>query len=211
VNATGAREALDGAVTAISAAGCQTPRLDAEVLLAHVLGVPRERLYTDRELTLVGSTIRDFQQAIRRRAIDREPVAYITGVRAFRNIDLAVDRRALIPRPETELLVEAALGLPAGTRVLDLCTGCGAVALALAQERPDLELTGSDLSQDALELARTNAGRLGLDVRWMHADLLEGLDDDFRRARTSPTGAGDRPSRAAGRPVRGSRRTGCDP
>src|SRR5207302_7427999 len=98
--ATPAHEALDGAVTAIAAAGCETPRLDAEVLLAHVLGVGRERLLIDGDLAVAGGAVRAFQEAVRRRAVEREPVAYITGRRAFRRLELAVDRRALIPRPE---------------------------------------------------------------------------------------------------------------
>ena len=90
-----------------------------------------------------------------------------------------VDRRALIPRPETELLVEVALALPAGTRVLDVGTGCGAVALALAHERPDLLVSASDVSTEALALARANARRLRLAVRFLHADLLDGVSDEF--------------------------------
>jgi release factor glutamine methyltransferase len=176
---TPAREALDGAITAIAAAGCETPRLDAEVMLAHVLGVGRARLLSDRELCVEGSAVRAFQDAVSRRAVQREPVAYITGTRGFRRLELDVDRRALIPRPETELLVEAALALEQGARVLDLCTGSGAVALALKDERPDLQLSGSDLSEDALALARHNAERLGLEVRWLHADLLTGVPDEF--------------------------------
>jgi release factor glutamine methyltransferase len=176
---TSVRDALEGAVTAIGAAGCETPRLDAEVLLAHVLGVGRERLLLDRELILAGTPVRAYQDAVRRRAVLREPVAYITGTRGFRRIELAVDRRALIPRPESELLVEAALGLPAGARVLDVGTGSGAIALALKQERPELDVSGSDRSEDALELARANAARLGLDVDFVQADLLAGVPDLF--------------------------------
>ncbi len=176
---TSVRDALDGAVTAIAAAGCQTPRLDAEVLLAHVLGVARERLLLDRELVVAGSAVRAFQDAVRRRAVQREPVAYIVGRRAFRRLDLAVDPRALVPRPESELLVERALALATGISVLDVGTGSGAVALALKDERPDLTVTGSDVSDDALDLARANAQRLGLDVRWLRADLLAGLPDEF--------------------------------
>lgn len=179
VRGTPVAEALDGAITAIAAAGCETPRLDAEVLLAHVLGVGRERLLIDRELLVSGGAVREFQNAVRRRAVEREPVAYILGRRGFRNIELAVDARALIPRPESELLVECALSLPAGASVLDVGTGSGAIALALAHERPDLQLTGSDLSEAALELARANALMLGLDVRFEHADLLAGLPDEF--------------------------------
>jgi release factor glutamine methyltransferase len=169
---TPVRDALEGAITAIAAAGCETPRLDAELLLADVLGVRRERLLTDPYMAVSGPAVRAFQNAVRRRAIEREPVAYILGRRGFRRIELAVDARALVPRPETELLVEVGLGLPAGARVLDVGTGSGAVALALKDERPDLNVSGSDVSTRALELAGENAKRLGLDVKWLHADLL---------------------------------------
>jgi release factor glutamine methyltransferase len=176
---TPARDALAGAITAITAAGCETPRLDAELLLAYVLGVGREQLLTDPDLSVRGDAVRAFQDAVRRRSIEREPVAYITGRRGFRRLELAVDRRALIPRPETELLVEAGLGLGVGARVLDLATGSGAVALALKDERPDLDVSASDLSERALELARRNGERLQIEVDWLHADLLTGVPDHF--------------------------------
>jgi release factor glutamine methyltransferase len=176
---TPALDALDGAITAIGAAGCETPRLDAELLLASVLGVTREQLFLDRELVVHGPAVRAFQDAVRRRAVEREPVAYIVGSRGFRRLELAVDRRALIPRAETELLVETGLALGAGSRVLDVGTGCGAVALALKDERPDLEVAASELSEPALDLARVNGRRLDLDVRWLHADLLADVPDEF--------------------------------
>ncbi len=176
---TPARDALDGAVTAIGAAGCETPRLDAEVLLAQVLGVARERLLLDRELVVAGTAVRAFQDAVRRRAVEREPVAYIVGHRGFRRLELAVDRRALVPRPESELLVERGLELKQSASVLDVGTGSGAVALALKDERADLHVTGSDLSADALALARANAAQLGIEVGWLHADLLDGVADEF--------------------------------
>jgi release factor glutamine methyltransferase len=185
-------EALQGAVTAIAAAGCETPRLDAEVLLADVLGVGRERLLSDPGLEVRGPAVRAYQNAVRRRAVEREPVAYITGRRGFRHLELAADSRALIPRPETELLVEAALGLPRGASVLDVCTGGGAVALALKHERPDLEVWGSDLSEAALSLARENGQALGLEVRWLHADLLEGIPDRFQAVLANPPYVADR-------------------
>ena len=167
---TSARDALDSALVALRAAQVDTPRLDAEVLLADALGVTREELLV-RDLVVEGEAVRRFQDAVRRRAVEREPVAYITGRRGFRRLELAVDRRVLVPRPETELLVELAVAaLPRGARVVDVGTGSGAVALALADERPDLRVAGSDVSADALEVARANGTRLGLSVEWVHAD-----------------------------------------
>ena len=92
---------------------------------------------------------------------------------------VSVDRRVLIPRPETELLVEEGLRLAEGARVIDVGTGSGAVALAIKHERPDLRVVGSDVSREALDVARANADRLGLDVPFLHADLLDGLDGPF--------------------------------
>jgi release factor glutamine methyltransferase len=168
-------EALDSAVVAIGASGSPTPRLDAELLLAETLGVGREALVTGPERELEPGQARLFRDFVTRRSRDGEPVAYLLGRRGFRWIELEVDPRVLVPRPETELLVEAALGLPAGSRVLDVGTGSGAVALALKQERPDLEVTASDISADALAVAAANRDRLGLDVPLHRADLLEGL------------------------------------
>jgi release factor glutamine methyltransferase len=170
---------LRSATAELAAAGCETPRLDAELLLADSLGVARERLHSEPEGALDRAPAARFSRALARRGGGREPVAYILASRAFRGLELTVDRRALIPRPETEHLVESALGLPVGSRVLDVGTGCGAVALALARERPDLEVHGSDLSRPALELAGENSRRLGLAVRWHHADLLEGAREDY--------------------------------
>jgi release factor glutamine methyltransferase len=175
---TPVREALDSAVIALTAAGVDTPRLDAEVLLAHALGVDRAALITDAERPVQGPAVRAFQGTVRRRSVEREPVAYITGVKGFRHLDLHVDRRVLIPRPETETLVEAALeALPNGARVVDVGTGSGAVALALKDERPDLHVIATDVSEDALAVARANAQRLGLEVEFVRADLLSGLSD----------------------------------
>jgi release factor glutamine methyltransferase len=173
--AVSARAALDGALTAIAAGGSPSPRLDAELLVAAALGVGRERLYADRDLAVSGPAVRTLQSFVRRRSVEREPVAYILGRRGFRHIELTVDPAVLVPRPETELLVEVGLELPPGARVLDLGTGSGAVALALADERPDLAVSGSDVSAAALAVARANGERLGLAVGWCQADLLDGL------------------------------------
>ncbi len=177
--AVSARDAVDGARTAIAAGGSPSPRLDAELLVAAALGVARDRLYVDRDLAVAGPAVRALQGFVRRRAVEREPIAYILGRRGFRHLDLAVDPAVLIPRPETELLVEVGLELPPGARVLDLATGSGAVALALASERPDLRVSGSDLSSAALAVARANAARLGLAVAFQAGDLLDGPPGPF--------------------------------
>jgi release factor glutamine methyltransferase len=156
---------------ALAAAGCETPRLDAEVLLAAAMGADRAVLISDPGRGLDPGEARTFQHYARRRS-QREPVAYILGRKGFRRLELAVDPRVLIPRPETEHVVEAALALPAGARVVDVGTGSGAIALALADERPDLEVLGTDASAGALAVARGNAARLGLPVEFLEGDLL---------------------------------------
>jgi release factor glutamine methyltransferase len=154
------REALEAASDAFEAAGVDTPRLDAEVLLAEATGVDRARLAAEPEASVAAPAARRFGAMVRRR-VRREPVAYIVGRKGFRHLDLAVDARALIPRPETELLVEIAVELAPGS-VLDVGTGSGAVALAIADELPEAEVVATDTSEDALELARENAERLEL-------------------------------------------------
>jgi release factor glutamine methyltransferase len=172
LHATSVRDALQSATGALAAGGCDSPRLDAELLLAHALGTDRASLLREPGQSVAGTAVRAYQAAVRRRAIEREPVAYITGRRAFRELELAVDERVLIPRPETELLVEMGLELGVGARVVDVGTGGGAVALALKHERPDLNVTGSDSSSAALAVARANSERLALEVHWVEADLL---------------------------------------
>jgi release factor glutamine methyltransferase len=170
------RELLRDASARLHGAGCDTPSLDAELLLAHVLETSRERLLVDPPKAPSAAEVARFEGLVARR-LRREPVAYILGERHFRSITLHVDSRVLIPRPETELLVEVGLALPAGARVVDVGTGSGAVALALASERADLEVWGTDVSGDALAVARGNARRLGLSVRFVQGDLLEGVPD----------------------------------
>ncbi|MEY2442450.1 MAG: release factor glutamine methyltransferase [bacterium] len=171
------REALDSAVIAIGAAGSDTPRLDAELLLAEALGVDRTALFTDPAREVLGPAVRTFQDFVRRRSVGREPVAYILERKGFRHIDLHVDPRVLVPRPETELLVEIGLALPEGARVVDVGTGSGAIALACKHERPDLAVIGTDVSADAVAVARANAAALGLDVEFAEGDLLAGVEE----------------------------------
>lgn len=159
-HASSTRQALDAATDALRAAGIEDPRLDAEVMLAEAIGRDRAHLAANSETEIPPPAARRFGEMVRRR-LRREPVAYILGRRGFRHLELAVDPRVLIPRPETELLVELALELgPA--RVLDLGTGSGAIALAIAAELPGCEVTAVDTSAAALEVARANAERLGL-------------------------------------------------
>lgn len=161
--ASSARDALAAATAALQAAGCESPRLDAELLLADALGLDRAALISDPGLDVPARAARLIGERVRRR-IAREPVAYILGRKGFRYIELAVDGRVLIPRPETELLVEVCLELPPGARVHDIGTGSGAVALALLDERPDLAVSASDASAGAAAVAHANARRLGLDL-----------------------------------------------
>ena len=156
-----AREAIAEAERRLGGAGVDSPRVDAEILVAHVLGVSRTQLYADLDREVVG-----LEPLLARRE-SREPLAYVLGEWGFRRLILKTDARALVPRPETEILVERALALLEGMespRVLDVGVGSGAIALALKDELHDANVTGVDESRDALALARENADRLGLDV-----------------------------------------------
>jgi release factor glutamine methyltransferase len=158
-----AAEALEAATGGLAAAGVETPRLDAELLLAEATGWERAHIASDPDSRLPVGASREFAEMVRRR-LRREPVAYIVGRKGFRRIELVAERRALIPRPETELLVEVALELrPQG--VLDVGTGCGAIALAVADEVPEAQVVAIDISMDALRVAQANTDRLGLGDR----------------------------------------------
>jgi release factor glutamine methyltransferase len=164
------RDALSAAVESLAAAGVDDPRLDAELMLAEALEVERAELHAEPEREIEPGPARVFAEMVRRR-VRREPLAYILGRAHFRQLELIVDGRVLIPRPETELLVDLAEDR---RRVLDVGTGCGAVALAIAQEREDARVTGIDNSPDAIEVARANAERTRLDVEFLIADLIVG-------------------------------------
>jgi release factor glutamine methyltransferase len=164
------KDALAAATEALEAAGVDAPRLDAELLLAEALRTTRASLYAEPEHTLGPAEAARFSELALRRT-RREPLAYVLGRVSFRELELLVDHRVLIPRPETELLVELAQGR---RRVLDVGTGCGAVALAIASERDGANVTGIDISPDAIEVARENARRTGLDVEFLIADVMVG-------------------------------------
>ncbi|HWX08399.1 MAG TPA: HemK/PrmC family methyltransferase [Gaiellaceae bacterium] len=171
-----AREALRESERRLAAAGLDTPRVDAELLVAHALGVSRTGLFADLDAPVHGLE----PLLVRREA--REPLAYVLGQWGFRRLTLKIDARALVPRPETELVVERALALVEGIvapRVLDVGVGSGAIALALKDERPDALVTAVDVSVDALALARENAESLGLEVELREQGLdaaAEGWD-----------------------------------
>lgn len=157
-----------------------SPRLSAELLLAHVLAVSRIKLYTDYDRVLAEKELSGFRDLVSR-AVEQEPIAYLTGRAHFFNLEIEVDRDVLIPRPDTETLVENVLqlarhqpGLEA-PRVLDLCTGSGCIALAIAKHSKSAMLVATDLSPAAVDIAKRNVERLGLGDRVIveQGDLFE--------------------------------------
>lgn len=158
--------------------GIPTARLDAELLATRAFGLTRVELYTRFDQPLGEAELADYRGLVQRR-VAGEPVAYILGRKEFWSLDLEVDRRVLIPRPDTETLVEQALESlrtkEGPARVADVGTGSGAVALALKKERPGDEVLGTDVSEDALAVARANADRLGIEVQFVQGDLVAPL------------------------------------
>lgn len=162
-----------------AARGIESARLDAELLVAHALGLDRVKLYMDLDRPLTPEELAAIRALVMRRR-KREPIAYILGRREFYGRSFAVSPAVLIPRPDTETLIERALELlseDAAGPVLDLCTGSGAIAITLAAERASLEVHATDLSEAALEVAKKNAEALGVGerVRWHQGDLFAAL------------------------------------
>lgn len=158
------------------ARGIENPRLDAEVIVAHALGIDRTRVIIESLRPLEGAELAELRALIKRRRA-HEPIAYLRGFREFYGLEFKVDPRVLIPRPDTEALVECALQRSAhvslSMRALDLCTGSGCVAIALARQRPTSRVLASDVSPDALTVARENAYRLGAyNVAFVLSDLF---------------------------------------
>jgi release factor glutamine methyltransferase len=166
---------VDDAAERLAAVGIDTPREDAEALVADVLGVKPAELSVDSADDVSPEVAADVEAKVKKR-VEHEPLAYVLGRAPFRDLEVAVDSRVLWPRKETELLVEVGAKLPQGARVHEVGTGSGAIALALMSERPDLKITASDLSPEAVEAARENAERLDLelDVR-----VGKGLPEDL--------------------------------
>jgi release factor glutamine methyltransferase len=181
-------EVLKGATDYLTARGVENPRLDAERLLARALGLSRIELYTQHDRPLTDDERTAARELVQRRG-QREPLAYVLGDWDFRRLTLKTDARALVPRPETEILVERCLALLAGIdrpRVVDVGTGSGAIALALAQELPSAEVHATDISPGALALARENAETNGLAVELHEGDLLAGVAGPFDLVVSNP-------------------------
>jgi release factor glutamine methyltransferase len=178
----GLRTWLGGASARLGAAGVMTPRFDAERLAAYALGVDWSDLVQRFDEPLDESTLNMLERVLARRA-NGEPLAYIERVRGFYGLDLACGPGVLVPRPETETVVDIALELIEGASepvVVDIGTGTGAIALAIASKRPDAEIVATDISDDALVYARANANALGLDVWFARGDLFDAVPGELR-------------------------------
>jgi release factor glutamine methyltransferase len=171
------QDVLRSAADELARAGVENARLDAELILGKALGLSRLELYLDHDRPLIESE-RDVVRALVERRSRREPLAYVLGEWGFRGLTLRCDARALVPRPETEVVVERCLALLEGLEdpaVLDVGTGTGAIALALADEHPGARVTGLEASPAAIDLARENADLLGLAIELVEGDLRDGL------------------------------------
>ncbi|HEY6962862.1 MAG TPA: peptide chain release factor N(5)-glutamine methyltransferase [Gaiellaceae bacterium] len=181
-------EVLRGATDYLAGRGVDSPRVDAELILARALGLQRIELYTQHDRPLTDAERARARELVQRRG-SREPLAYVLGDWGFRRLTLQTDARALVPRPETEIVVERCLELlrdVESPRVADVGTGTGAIALALKDERPDAVVVATDVSAEALSLAAENAAALSLDVELVETDLLAGVDGPFDLVVSNP-------------------------
>jgi release factor glutamine methyltransferase len=179
---------LAEAAAQLERAGVETPQVDAELLLAHVLGVTRTELQLDRTRELTDEQAAQTRAYVERRAA-REPLAYVLGEWGFRRLTLKVDRRVLVPRPETEVVVERCLELLRGLEapgVLDVGTGSGAIAVAIADEHPGARVTAIDVSEEALALARENANAAGAELTFEQRDLRDGFTGRYDLVVSNP-------------------------
>lgn len=181
-------EALRAAEAYLDRKGVARARVDAELLLARALGLTRLELYTQSDRPLTEAERAAGRTVLERRAA-REPLAYVLGDWGFRRLTLKTDKRALVPRPETEVVVERCLTRlrdVSDARAVDVGTGSGAIALSLAAELPGSAVTATDVSSDALELARENAAQLGLTVELIQTNLLDGLEGPYDLVVSNP-------------------------
>jgi release factor glutamine methyltransferase len=186
-------DVLKGATDYLASKGVPSPRVDAEHILARALGLSRIQLYTEHDRPVTDAERAAARELVRRRG-EREPLAYVLGDWDFRRLTLKTDKRVLVPRPETEIVVDRCLALLDGTanpRIVDVGTGSGAIALALAQEVPDAEVHATDVSADALDLARENAEANSVTVHFHQTDLLDGLDGPFDLVVSNPPYVGE--------------------
>ena len=169
-----------------AARGLENARLQAELLLAAVLDIKRLDLYLQFERPLHTEEVDVYRDYVRQR-VQRVPVQYILGATAFRELELTVTPAVLIPRPETEVLVDVALELlPTGGRALDLCCGSGAIALSLKRELAEVAVVATDISQAALAVARANGASCELEIEWLSGDLFAAVEGDFDLVVSNP-------------------------
>jgi release factor glutamine methyltransferase len=182
------REALAGSTDYLARRGIERARFESELILAHTLELSRVQIYMDLDRPL-SLEERERSRALVERRGRREPLAYVLGRWGFRRLTLKTDARALVPRPETEILVERALALIEGLeapRILDAGTGSGAIALALADEHPGARVVAFDTSSDALALARENAQACGLEIELRHGDIRDSIEGEFDLVVSNP-------------------------
>ena len=181
-------QAVDSGESVLRDAGIATPRVDAEWLVGAAVGLSRSELYANSDRAITDDEVRSYERSLERRR-SREPLAYVLGEWGFRRLTLKVDPRVLVPRPETEVVVGRCLELirdVAEPSVLDVGTGSGAIALAIADEHPGARVTAIDVSADALAIAGDNANATGLTVTFAQHDVRDGLEGTYDLVVSNP-------------------------